>query len=355
MDLVRERKGENLGMDEAYGFGNLRNGGEPIRKSAHIVGVTEGDEEVTLENAVVRGEADGAQVEVGKFRENVRNGAEHSLGGTFVSERAFGVYTFEVDVGFKSVGGAVGGIPAGRDDVVAVLGFVFEGDCAVAAVYFERVLRRDVAHHLIPADGIAVRAAGGLGERFVGEKKRLFAVELLDKVGRRRWCLLWKWERLCFEERHKTSPSERRLGIFTAEVVEVDLCKGKTALSQRLQEGGRGAEMVKILEFVDQCSRRLKIFLAKESIENFLALLLLFAGGTAEGSRDFSLCLSRCDIVEPFGTDGGRLGSEDFDLVATGQMMAHRDKAVIDFGADAMAANHGVDGKRKVKHRGTLG
>ena len=159
---------------------------------------------------------------------------------------------------------------------------------------------------------------------------------------------------MCFEKRHKASPTSRGLSALAAQMGQVEWREGEPPFAQRLEENRRRVEVVEILEFVDECGRRFEVVLAQEVVEEVFALFLFFASGAAQCSSDFSFGLSCGDIGEPLGADGGRLGSEDFDLVAAGEAVAHRDEVVVDFCTDAVAANHGVDGKGKVEHGSAL-
>ncbi len=69
------------------------------------------DDEVALEDAVVGRKTDGAEIEVGKLRQDVGDGAEHPLCRALVANGRFGVYAFQIDVGFKCAHRAAGGVP----------------------------------------------------------------------------------------------------------------------------------------------------------------------------------------------------------------------------------------------------
>ena len=92
---------------------------------------------------------------------------------------------------------------------------------------------------------------------------------------------------MCFEKRHKASPTSRGLSALAAQMGQVEWGEGESPFAQRLEENRRRVEVVEILEFVDECGRRFEVVLAQEVVEEVFALFLLFASGAAQCGSDF--------------------------------------------------------------------
>ena len=92
----------------------------------------------------------------------------------------------------------------------------------------------------------------------------------------------------------------------------------------------------------------------EELMQNTFSLALTLACSPAQSSRTATTRLTCGDKVQPIWLNGLRLRSENLDLVSIGKAMTNGNKSMVDFTANTMATDHGVNGKSKVEHRGPL-
>ena len=106
---------------------------------------------------------------------------------------------------------------------------------------------------------------------------------------------------------------------------------------------------MKSTEFVNNTRGRSHVVILQPLAQNFLPSALYFLAVSTQNSLDLALGLRRTHKVDPFGFGMLRLGSEDFYLVATLELMAHRHQFVVDLGSDTMRAKESMDSKSKIK------
>ena len=89
--------------------------------------------------------------------------------------------------------------------------------------------------------------------------------------------------------------------------------------------------------------------------EQELAVFGLGALVVAQEVLDFGAGLGRDNVVEPLGRGALLVRGQDFDLVAVVQLVAQGLQLLVDFGAEAVQADLGVDVEGEIQGRGLVG
>ena len=237
-------------------------------------------------------------------------------------------------------------IPLGVEYAVAVARLESARHGAVALVYLDMVLVVDVPQDVVAGNGVTAVAEEVFADVLFVDNARLLLVEtLLDGDGFHSVVFILLLFLVEAEERHVLAPAGGRgaLLVFLVELVYVFLAEQDGALADGEEQVVVLLHVVILAELVQIGGGKLEVVLLHPVGQNLLSLLLDFTVFAAQDGLYLCLGFGRRAEVNPRGLHVLCLGREDFYLVATLQLVAQRHQLVVDFGADAVAAEEGMD------------